>query len=44
MGYAEEGATLVLAARTEVDLRRVGGDCKKAGAAAVTIRVTDVCE
>ena len=44
MGYAEASATLVLAARTQADLRRVGEDCNKAGAAAVTIIVTNVCE
>ena len=44
VGYGEAGATLVLAARTLADLERVAEDCKRAGAAAVTPIVTDVCQ
>ena len=44
VGYAEAGATLILAARTGSDLERVADDCRNAGAAAVTVIVTDVCE
>ncbi len=44
VGYAEAGATLVLAARTRADLERVAEDCKQAGAAAVTVTVADVCQ
>lgn len=42
VGYAAEGAQLVLAARTEPDLDRVAAACKEAGAAAVTVVPTDV--
>jgi NAD(P)-dependent dehydrogenase (short-subunit alcohol dehydrogenase family) len=44
VGYGEAGATLVLAARTRVDLERVAEDCNKAGAAAATVIVADVSE
>ena len=44
VGYAEAGATLVLAARTRADLERVAEECKQAGAAAVMVAVTDVCQ
>jgi NAD(P)-dependent dehydrogenase (short-subunit alcohol dehydrogenase family) len=44
VGYAREGAALVLAARTTDDLERVAGACKEAGARAVTVVTTDVTD
>lgn len=42
VGYAKEGASLVLAARTETDLERVAAECKEAGAASTTTVTTDI--
>ena len=42
VGYAREGATLALAARTESDLERVADICRKEGSPAVSTHVVDV--
>lgn len=44
IGYAKEGATIVLAARTTADLDRVAQLCKEAGAEAVSVVPTDVTD
>lgn len=44
IGYAKEGAAVVLAARTTEDLDRVAKLCKDAGAAAISIVPTDVTD
>lgn len=44
VGYAAAGATLVLAARTESDLKRVAQRCRAAGADSVDVARTDVTE
>ncbi|MDO5736212.1 MAG: SDR family oxidoreductase [Propionibacteriaceae bacterium] len=43
-GFAREGATVVLAARTILDLEQVAQRCREAGAAAVEVIPTDVTE
>lgn len=44
VGYAVEGAALVLAARSVSDLDRVAAACKDAGATSVTIVSTDITD
>ena len=44
VGFATEGATVVLAARTVDDLERVAKQCTEAGARAVTVAPTDVTD
>lgn len=44
VGYAKEGANLVLGARTEDDLERVANECRDAGAASVTTVPTDITD
>ncbi len=44
LGYAREGAALVLASRTVSDLERVAGACKEAGASSVAVVSTDVVD
>lgn len=42
VGYAAEGATVVLAARTEADLERVADRCRDAGGTDVMVVPTDI--
>lgn len=44
VGFAAEGATVVLAARTESDLERVAERCRQAGAASVLTVRTDITQ
>jgi NAD(P)-dependent dehydrogenase (short-subunit alcohol dehydrogenase family) len=44
LGFAREGAALVLAARTADDLERVAAACLQAGAASVTTKTTDITD
>jgi 3-oxoacyl-[acyl-carrier protein] reductase len=44
IGYAKEGANLVLGARTIEDLERVAKECREAGAASVTVVPTDITD
>lgn len=44
VGFAGEGASLVLAARTTEDLERVGKECESAGAPSVAVIPTDINE
>lgn len=44
VGFAREGAHLVLAARTTDDLDRVGKECEAGGAPSVTVIPTDINE
>src|SRR5918992_3900378 len=44
IGYAKEGANLVLGARTVEDLERVAKECREAGAASVTVVPTDITD
>eukprot|EP01071_Lankesteria_metandrocarpae_P009966 Lankesteria_metandrocarpae@DN5264_c0_g2_i5.p1 len=39
--YAKEGASLILAGRTEDDMKQVADECKKLGAAEVQVKVVD---
>lgn len=44
VGYAQEGASLMLASRSATDLDRVAGQCRAAGAAAVEVVPTDITD
>jgi 3-oxoacyl-[acyl-carrier protein] reductase len=44
IGYAREGAAVVLASRTVSDLESVAGACKEAGASSVSVVPTDITD